>query len=462
MGFFFPLSITRKILLGYLSMAVLIVIISVYALTNLDHLNGLTRSILTRDVELVDISEKLIGNVLAHELYARRYAILRTSDMLSLYRERSREFDELIEKIRRIPQNGGIRVDRLVTLHNEYNDLFNRSIPYLKDPASGAARRFQEAMKKKQEELVVQINGISLGSRKAMNEKMLMTARIGDNAFRVASVLCISGIALGAFAALWITRNISGSIHRLKDATMQISQGKFEYRSEIRNHDELGDLSSAFSEMAKRLKRLETMYLDASPLTRLPGGVAIENVVRKRIASNEPFAFCLIDMDNFKAFNDRYGYAMGSEVIKATARIIESVIAESGAEEDFLGHIGGDDFAVITTPERYPQIAESVIERFDGKIGDFYSPEDRASGYIVSKNRQGEEMTFPLMTISIAVVTNQNRVLTDPLQVGEIAAELKEHAKSIPKSIYVVDQRKTEHEGQEATPIPFPERGGGA
>ena len=184
------------------------------------------------------------------------------------------------------------------------------------------------------------------------------------------------------------------------------------------------------------------MYLDASPLTRLPGGEAIENVLKRMLNAGVPLAFCLLDMDSFKAFNDCYGYARGSEAIKATARIIEEVVAEVGIDEDFVGHIGGDDFVVITSPDRYPAISSAIIERFDKMIVDFYDPEDRDRGGITGSNRQGQEMKFPIMTISIAVVSNQYRELKNPIQVGKIAAELKEHAKSIHGSVCLVDQRK--------------------
>jgi len=117
--------------------------------------------------------------------------------------------------------------------------------------------------------------------------------------------------------------------------------------------------------------------------------------------------FCMLDLDNFKSYNDRYGYAKGNEVIKATAVIIETAVAEHGGKDDFAGHIGGDDFAVITTAEKYEQICNTIITGFDENIVFFYNTIDRTRGSIVSKNRRGEEMLFPLMTISIGVVTNE-------------------------------------------------------
>jgi len=193
--------------------------------------------------------------------------------------------------------------------------------------------------------------------------------------------------------------------------------------------------------MAQRLKRLEETSLDANPLTRLPGGLAIEKVLNKRLKEEIPLAFCQLDLSYFKAFNDRYGYARGNQVIQATAKLLTEVLKEEGKQGDFAGHIGGDDFAVITSPERYKAISFSIIDSFDKMILDFYDPQDREEGCIRSVTRQGEKVTFPIMTLSIAVVTNQTRRLHNHIQVGEIAAELKAYAKSFPHSIYVVDRR---------------------
>ena len=220
-----------------------------------------------------------------------------------------------------------------------------------------------------------------------------------------------------------------------------ISEGKFDHRPDIRNKDELGDLAEAFITMAKRLKQLEEMYRDTSPLTRLPGGIAIENIMNKRIAAKASIAFCLMDIDNFKAYNDHYGYAKGNDVIQATAGIISEAAAKYGTGDDFIGHIGGDDYVLITTPDLYPQICEAVIDTFDKTIPGFYDEEDRQRGHIVGENRQGQEVKFPLATLSIAVVTNVKRNFKNHLQYGEVAAEMKEHAKTISGSTFMVDKR---------------------
>jgi diguanylate cyclase (GGDEF)-like protein len=252
----------------------------------------------------------------------------------------------------------------------------------------------------------------------------------------------VIGILLSTAAAAIVTGNIVTAVRKLHVATEMISQGNFDYRPIIANKDELGELAEAFSMMATRLKNLEEMYLDASPLTRLPGGVAIENILKKKIEQQKLFAFCLMDIDNFKSYNDHYGYAKGNEMIQKTAEIIEQAVNSHANGDDFVGHIGGDDFVVITTPDKFSAICEAIVSAFDQSIPEFYAPADRQRGFILGENRQGHEERFPLASISIAVVTNQTSSLENHIQVGEIAAEIKEHAKSVPGSTIIVDRRQ--------------------
>jgi diguanylate cyclase (GGDEF)-like protein len=343
-----------------------------------------------------------------------------------------------------LPHPRDLPLDRLSSLHAEYNNLFRRGFEYLKNPSSPRAKRYDKEIREKQDQIIQLLKRISSEARHHQNESSRMTLSIGNTAFRVTAVLCVVGILVGIIVAMFITRSISQPIHQLKLSTQEISQGKFDSDSlpQIHSRDELGDLSHAFEVMVKRLKRLEEMYLDASPLTHLPGGIAIENIVKKRLTDDAPLAFCLLDLANFKAFNDRYGYAKGNEVILATARIITEVMSAQGRDGDFVGHIGGDDFVIITGHDSYEKICNTILDIFDKTIPDFYDVEDRNRGSILGKTRQGKEISFPIMTASIAVVTNQTRTLKSHIQVGEIAAEMKTYAKSFGKSIYVVDRRK--------------------
>jgi len=455
---FLRLNIAKKLLLGYLSLAMLLVTISVYALLNLERLNSVNSSILQTDVPLMDISDKLMDNLLAQELYARRYVILQSPDMMGLFWQRSADFNTLVERIADLPDAGFVPLQDIRKLHEEYNGVITTGMKRIQKGDEAFPPDVERKIKEKQDALMSLINGIRTAAMKDQNEKTLFTSNIGSRAFRVTSFLCVLGILLGVGAAMLITRNISGSINQLKLATQRISEGVFDETPVLRNQDELGELSGAFRDMAARLKRLEEMYLDASPLTKLPGGIAIQNVLDKRLETAQPLAFCLVDMDNFKAYNDHYGYGRGNDVILALAGILEDVTREHGTEDDFIGHIGGDDFVIITTPDRFRILCNSVIERFDAMIPGFYDTEDRERGYIRGVSRQGEDMQFPIITLSIAVVTNITRPLTNHIEVGEIAAELKEYAKSLPGSGYVVDKRRERERtgGETGKIVPFP------
>jgi GGDEF domain-containing protein len=438
----FRLTIAKKLLLGFLSYGILTVLIAVIALSNLRRLNEINNRIIERDVPLVEITDKMIEALLAQELYGRRFFILRSSETEALFSKRSEEFKKLLRQMGHLPDVSNLPLDRLNTLHEEYDRLFRTGLEKKRDFSSRAFQDRDRQIRGKQEELIQWVRRISYDARKDQNEKSLEILSVGHSAFWMTAGLSIGALLLGILIALVITHNISSSINQLTLSTREISGGKFDDLPEVRNQDELGDLSKAFQKMAQRLKRLEEMNLDANPLTHLPGSVAIENVLNKKLKEETPLAFCLLDLSHFKAFNDRYGYARGNEVIRAVARIVTEVVKTQGNGGAFVGHIGGDDFVVVTSPEWYEKICLAVIDSFDKMVLDFYDLEDRQRGCIQGETRQGQRVFFPVMTLAIAVVTNQYHRLQNHVQVGEIAAELKNFAKSFPHSIFVVDRRK--------------------
>ena len=193
----------------------------------------------------------------------------------------------------------------------------------------------------------------------------------------------------------------------------------------------------------KMVLRRTVRDLDANPLTRLPGNVSILNEIQGRIDKNELFSVCYTDLDKFKAFNDKYGFKNGDEVIKNTARILIESVQEKGTPGDFIGHIGGDDFVVMTSPDKAEDLCKSIIAKFDKMVPELYTEEDRKKGYILAKDRQGRKRKIAFISISIAVVNNEKKKIKHVAEIGELGAELKEYAKSRKGSAYVTERRKS-------------------
>ncbi len=178
----------------------------------------------------------------------------------------------------------------------------------------------------------------------------------------------------------------------------------------------------------------------ANPSTRLPGNIAIERAIRRRIESNTPFAVCYADLDNFKAYNDTYSFLKGDAVIQQTARILRAVVEIYGNPDDFVGHIGGDDFVVITTPERAEPISAHAIAQFDLLAPLFYNPETRRRGYIVADDRQGRRVRYPFVSLSIGIVSTERHPITHLAEVAQRAVDPKKRAKEITGSVYVMEE----------------------
>jgi diguanylate cyclase (GGDEF)-like protein len=194
----------------------------------------------------------------------------------------------------------------------------------------------------------------------------------------------------------------------------------------------------------KMVLRSTKRNLEANPLTHLPGNVSILNEIQSCIDSKKLFAIGYLDLDKFKCYNDKYGFEHGDEVIKETARIMIKTVQELGNSDDFVGHIGGDDFVFISTPEKIDDICKKIIQDFETTSPTFYNEEDRKKGFIIGKDRQGKEQKVPLLSVSIGVVTNETRQIQHVAEIGEIGAELKEYAKRLERSNFIKDKRKTD------------------
>ncbi len=191
----------------------------------------------------------------------------------------------------------------------------------------------------------------------------------------------------------------------------------------------------------KAVLRRTEIGLDANPLTRLPGNTTILVVFERRLASKTPFAALYADLNHFKAYNDRYGFLKGDEVIKFTAQTLVSTAQALSGGKDFVGHIGGDDFILVSDPDRAEELAQTVIREFDRGIPAFYDEADRARGELEVTDRQGNRVKIPLMGIAIGIVTNERREILQVGEISQVGAELKTYAKKLGGSRYVLDRR---------------------
>lgn len=254
--------------------------------------------------------------------------------------------------------------------------------------------------------------------------------------------LTVIAVVIGnLFLGFILLKTVVWPIEVLNAATKEIASGNLDLKVEIKTKDEIQELGETFNEMTVALKRMKDKAENANPLTKLPGNNVIREEVENRIKRGSKFVSIHLDLDNFKAYNDRYGIAKGDEVIKFTCRVLADAIKFSGNAGDFLGHEGGDDFFIITTPDKADSITQKIISDFDSKIKDFYSEEDRKNGYILRKDRKGDMVKFPMMTISMAGVTNQSRYISSYAEVTNIDIEVKGKAKQAKRSNFVLDRR---------------------
>lgn len=195
----------------------------------------------------------------------------------------------------------------------------------------------------------------------------------------------------------------------------------------------------------QNLAKLIYLNRGVSPLTGMPGNSQIETEIKRRLYNNEEFAVIYADLDNFKAYNDVYGFANGDEVIKFTGRVLSENIHRGETEEDnnFIGHIGGDDFIAIVNKRDSYDVVTDIIKQFDEDVLQYFTKEDIEKGYLEVSNRRGIIELFPITSLSLGIVEVTNKRFTNILEIGEVGAQVKHKAKSIQGSSVVINRRLT-------------------
>ena len=193
----------------------------------------------------------------------------------------------------------------------------------------------------------------------------------------------------------------------------------------------------------KNITRLMSVNRTVSPLTGLPGNVQIQTELKKRLLRKDTFQVLYLDLDNFKAYNDVYGFLKGDEIIKFTAKTITKNLHALGDSDVFIGHIGGDDFvAIVNENIDHDEICQNIIAEFDKEVLKYFNDIDIERGYIEVLNRKGIAEDFPLTSISIGVVVADKKRFANTLEIGEVGAQVKHLAKTMMGSSYVIDRRE--------------------
>ncbi|MCE5312998.1 MAG: diguanylate cyclase [Nitrospiraceae bacterium] len=181
--------------------------------------------------------------------------------------------------------------------------------------------------------------------------------------------------------------------------------------------------------------------VETNPLTRLPGNITILKQIQHRLETSVIFAMAWIDIDYFKPFNDKYGFARGDEVLKMLGRLVLNTVRQKQPQGSFVGHIGGDDFVFIVNHEIMEEVAQDIIDNFRSIIPTFYDSEDRARGCIESVDREGTHRTFPIMGLSIGMTHNSQRQFKHYGEMAETASEMKKFAKMCGGGCFKTDKR---------------------
>jgi len=425
------LTLLQKLIIGYATLTLFILAALFFSADGLYSLKKTAQAIATSHLPAMNSLTDMRNSLIDQEGYAGKYAIFKSSEFRDLFRQREKDFLAKLTLLEKTGQQE--EVAKLETLYAAYRQAAER----LFASDSGETSRLSG----KAAQIFTTLDSIYTAQQRDLQGKLEAANRQERISLLWILGLSLSGLLLAIAVAVAFTFQTFSAVRKLQRATHRIAAGDFSYQPQIPPGDELGDLAEDFLRMAARLKELEQISLDASPLTRLPGNIAIEREIEKRLRQGK-FALCYADLDNFKSFADRYGYAKGSELIRLTGEIISEAVKACTDSNAFVGHIGGDDFVMVLSDDSAVQVCESVIKEFDAEVVKHYTPEDQARGGIEGPDRYGVQRFFPLMTISIAVIVHEAGEFLTSVELARAAAEIKDYTKEKPGSNYLISRRR--------------------
>jgi len=401
----------------------------IYSVIGLGAMHEMETEIARNDLTAATITISMRDMMVAQQRYAGRYQILQQKEFQTLYEQTSEKFRANLELLKRV--YSGKNLSSLEQQYATYTGLVNKL--FAGQPVE------TKAMKKVAERIESSIDAIREDQFHSLEEKLRISDEKESATVSRALGLAFTGVLIAFLVAGLMIYSFATSIRKLQKATHRIAAGEFDHDPLIPPGDEIGALAQDFMTMATRLKELEQMSLDASPLTRLPGNIAIERSINRRLLEKSPFAMCYLDLDNFKSYNDRYGYIRASDLIKEAGQVIHDAVRRLNDPDAFVGHIGGDDFVVIINSKLAKAACQSIIHDFDAMIPGYYSEEDRAAGAIDGVDRYGVPRRFPLISISIAVLNYQpGSIYSSAAEIASAAAAVKDRLKSSSGSNYII------------------------
>ncbi len=435
------LTVAKKIALGYLLVVGFCLAAIVYALLSLNSLMVHSEKLVSVEFRTFTLSRDLSRSLLDQERLEKQILVMRDASMLPLLDSRQMDITRTWRQIVAISQD-----EYLSPLQKSYNKFAIASrdgfLLLSNEDWVAAEKHSVQTLSPGRNRVLRHLEQFRQRREEAMDETIRFYAAEIHQSYRLTLALAFAGISLAALVAGGVILKIHRSIGQLTQATQSIAAGSYDYPLTLENHDEFGQLARHFADMAQKLRALEELHLDANPLTRLPGNLTIKSELEGRIADGHPFAHIYVDLDYFKAYNDRYGYQAGSNVISLVGDMVKDIGTRYGTPQDLIGHIGGDDYVLLSTPDRAELIAAELIKAFDALVPELYNEQDRKVGYFRGQDRYGVDREFPLLSVSIAIVCSNNLSNPSAETIGRECAKMKEHLKKLPGSNFLIDRRE--------------------
>jgi len=434
-------TVTKKVVIGYLVIVIFSLSAIGFALFRLHQQTAQAERLVNIDFRAFELVRDLQQNLLAQENIENQLLILRDPALRDLRINRNDALSGYAHSLSRPPFSELFSpLFKRLQEYRKFDDQLSEAL--LWHDWDTAVEISKQSTVPIRSQLLKQLVETRQQQQLRINSGLADLSEKSSEAYRLTLLIALIGICLSAPVSIAVIFSIHRSVRALKKATVEISGGSFDHRPELSGDDEFAQLANDFGRMGRKLRELEQLRLDANPLTRLPGNLAIDRELDQRITNQDPFSHLYIDLDNFKVYSDRYGYNAGSDVLARVGELIERVVHREGTPGDLIGHIGGDDYVVLTTLEMGEKVAEQLIVEFEKMVPSFYNEEDRKKGCFVGKDRFGIERTFPLMTVSIALISSDHYDYPSRLAISQDCARLKKYLKEQDGSNYMLDRRK--------------------